>query len=710
MDADSQLLTFAHDINQEVISRAHDTQTEGFEEDHFTDIILEYLADAGEIDDWENCSHQARGIKVNGYNFFNNNENLDLFVTLYTGEKFPVKTPQSLIKPQIKKLYTFFKKGINHEYRDLEESTPAFDLADNIFKNRNAIKKIRLFVLTDSIVNIDEIEDQKENEYEFSFHIWDIQRLFRTRTSGNKPEPIKIDFLNEFGCLIPCLSMPNKNDTYSAFLAIIPGKTLAELYGKYGPRLLERNIRAFLQMRGSVNREIRETIKNEPHMFLAYNNGISVTAEHVEIVSNPGEMPAIKAIDDFQIVNGAQTTASIFHSMVKDKLDVSNVNIPVKLTVLKNPGDIDRIVPKISLCANSQNKITAADFSSNDPFHIKIQKISRSIWAPAKRGSQQETHWYYERVRGQYLDDKGRQNTSKQRRIFETQYPTSQRFTKTDLAKYENSWDQKPFLVSLGAEKNFREFVQSLKDKGTFEPSDEYFKLLVAKAILFKKADKIILNQKYGGYKANIVTYTVALLSYLSQKRVDLEKIWKDQDISRNIENELILLSRIVQTHITNPPGGKNITEWCKKKECWESLLQKQIQLSESIGREFVDAKIVTQREEQIMEHHEEKQEETEEIEEITTEKVEVEEKFSDTDYERIIRNYKPRNWYMLIRDVKNAGNFTPQQVSLLQRMEKITARNIRPKSDEIQSVVEILKQLTKQSEKHFPDKNKPLK
>jgi hypothetical protein len=297
------------------------------------------------------------------------------------------------------------------------------------------------------------------------------------------------------------------------------------------------------------------------------------------------------------------------------------------------------------------------------------------------------------------LDEKGRQNTPKQRRIFETQYPTSQRFTKTDLAKYENTWDQKPFLVSLGAEKNFREFVQNLKEKETFEPSDEYFKLLVAKAILLKKADKIILNQKYGGYKANIVTYTVALLSYLSQKRVDLEKIWKDQDISRNIENELILLSRIVQTHITNPPGGKNITEWCKKKECWEFLLQKQIQLSELIVREFVDPKIVVQREEQIMEHHEEKQKETEPIEEIT-EKVVIKEDLSDIDYERIIQNYKPRNWYMLIRDVKNAGIFSQQQVLILQRMEKITARNIKPKPDEIQSVVEILKQLTKQSEK----------
>ena len=703
MDADIGLLNFAEDIHQQVISRAHDTQSEGFEEDHFTDVILEYLAEAGEIDDWENCSHQARGIKVNGYNFFDDNESLDLFVTLFTGENTPAKTSPSQIKNQIKKLYTYFKKGINHEYRDLEESTPAFDLADKIFQYREIIRKIRFFVLTDFIVNIDEIEDRTENSYELSFHIWDIQRLFRTWNSGNKPEPIKIDFIKEFGCLIPCLSMPNVNDTYSAYLAIISGKTLAELYGKYGPRLLERNIRAFLQMRGSVNKGIRETLKNEPHMFLAYNNGISITAEKVEVVSNPGEMPAIRAIDDFQIVNGAQTTASIYHTMIKDKIDVSNVSIPVKLTVLKNPGDIDLIVPKISEYANSQNKITAADFSSNDPFHIKIQKISRSIWAPAKRGSQQQTHWYYERVRGQYQDDKGREKTPKQRRIFENQNPTSQRFTKTDLAKYENTWNQLPFLVSLGAEKNFREFVQSMKDNGSFEPGDEYFRSLVAKAILFKKADKIILSQKYGGYKANIVTYTLSLLSHLSQKRIDLERIWREQGITRNLENELILLSKLVQTHIIHPPEGKNITEWCKKKECWESLLQGKIELSDSLEQEFVNLEFVMQHEQRIKEFHEEAQKEIEKKEEmipVIPVKDETIIDFSDSEYEHIIRNFKTRNWYILIRDVKNAGSFRPEQILLLHRMIKITGRNIKPTPDEIRSVIEILKILRQTSEK----------
>jgi hypothetical protein len=699
MDADTGLLNFAEDIHQQVISRAHDTQTEGFEEDHFTDVILEYLAEAGEIDDWENCSHQARGIKVNGYNFFDDNESLDLFVTHYTGEKTPQKTSPSQIKNQIKKLYTYFQKGVNHEYRDLEESTPAFDLADKIFQYRETIRKIRLFVLTDYIVNIDEIEDRTENSYELSFHIWDIQRLFRTWNSGNKPEPIKIDFIKEFGCLIPCLSMPNVNDTYSAYLAIISGKTLAELYGKYGPRLLERNIRAFLQMRGSVNKGIRETLKNEPHMFLAYNNGISVAAENVELVFNPGEVPAIKAIDDFQIVNGAQTTASIYHSMIKDKLDVSNVSIPVKLTVIKNPGEIDQIVPKISEYANSQNKITAADFSSNEPFHIKIQKLSRLIWAPAKRGSQQQTHWYYERVRGQYLDDKSRGKTPKQRRTFENHNPTTQRFTKTDLAKYENTWNQLPFLVSLGAEKNFREFVQNMKDNGSFEPSDEYFRSLIGKAILFKKADKIILNQKYGGYKANIVTYTVALLSYLSQKRADLERIWKDQDITQNIENELINLSKIVQQHIIHPPGGKNITEWCKKKECWDSLLQLKVELSPKFAQEFVSDEFVKQREERIKEFREETQTEISEDKELIPRKDETITVYSDSDYEQTIKNFKPRNWFMLIRDVKKDGSFTTKEILLLQRMEKITGRNIRPQPDEISSVIEILEKIKQRSD-----------
>lgn len=686
---------FAENFYQDIGAQSRDTETEAFAEEQFTDLMLEYLADAGEIDDREICSHQARGIKVNGYAFSNNNESLDLFVSLYTGEYPPIRISKTDLQTQLKRLRTFFDRAVSRNYTNLEESSPAFDLADRIHQLRGKLTTVRLFVLTDGLANIDTIKDDISESLRISHHVWDIQRLHRLASSGIHAEPIEIDLEKTVGGSLPCLPMPEENPVYSTYLCIIPATALADLYEKYGPRLLERNVRAFLQMRGTINKGIRDTIINQPHMFLAYNNGISTTAESVEITHLEDGNTAIRLIRDFQIVNGGQTTASIYHTRTKDKKDISKVFVQVKLTVLKKPEDIDTIVPKISEYANSQNKINAADFTSNDPFHITLQKLSRKIWAPAKPGNQLETHWYYERVRGQYQDDKGRKISPRQQRVFGEQNPPGQRFTKTELAKYENSWDGLPHLVSLGSEKNYREFILRYREAGEFIPDIPYFSLLISKAILFRQTDKIIGGLKYGGYKAQIVTYTVALLSNLTGRRINLEKIWKNQGLSPALENAIVSLSRAVHAHLTRPPGGKNITEWCKREECWKSLLRKEAILPENLTGELVEESILLSRDCRIRQEAE------------NSRFVEVDQSgsFNRGDardrpadlsgQERFIRRLTPQKWSGIIRDAEAAGTITEEQIALLRRMQKMSGRNMRPKSDQINQVSEILRRLS---------------
>lgn len=582
--SDTELENFSINFHQDVIAGSRDSEKENFAEEQFTELMLDYLADAGEIDDWELCTHQARGIKVNAYVFYNDNESLDLFVSQYTGGTPTVQVGKSDLIQQLKRLQSFFEKAINGQYTSIEESSPAFDLADRIFHSKDTLKQIRFFVLTDGKAGIDTIENNEKESYRITHHIWDIQRLHRLVSSDSKPEPIEIDFSNESeGNCLPCLPMPEDNPVYSTYLCIMSAATLSDLYGKYGSRLLERNVRAYLQMRGNVNKGIRTTIIEQPHMFLAYNNGISATADSVEIINKNGQQPAVQKIRNFQIVNGAQTTASIYHTQTKDKLDVKSAYVQLKLTVIKSSKDVDTIVPRISEYSNSQNKINAADFTSNDPFHISIQKISRRIWAPAKGGRQIETHWYYERVRGQYQDDKSRKATAREKTIFSDHNPTKQRFTKTDLAKYEQSWDQIPHIVSLGAEKNYRDFIIRSKDSLEELPDDIYFRHLIAKAILFKETDRLVQSQKFGGYKANIVTFTVAFLSMLTDKKIDLERIWREQDLSPSLKKTITDISRLVHNHITNPPNGRNITEWCKREDCWLSLLKKKYTLPDDL-------------------------------------------------------------------------------------------------------------------------------
>ncbi len=136
--------------------------------------------------------------------------------------------------------------------------------------------------------------------------------------------------------------------------------------------------------------------------------------------------------------------------------------------------------------------------------------------------------------------------------------------------------------------------------KKRFEKNDTvfnelYFKELVGKAIIFKFLDKEILKQKswYGGYKANIVTYTIALFSKLiddTQKVIDFQKIWNQQGIHGDyqldpaLQEDLIEIARQVNDVIIDtPPEIRNVTEWCKKEQCWTNVQKLDIDLSPAV-------------------------------------------------------------------------------------------------------------------------------
>lgn len=361
---------------------------------------------------------------------------------------------------------------------------------------------------------------------------------------------------------------------------------LARIYEEHGARLLERNVRSFLQVKGAVNKGIRDTLRDNPEMFLAYNNGISATAESVEIVRDENGRPSIKAIQDLQIVNGGQTTASIYNAY-KDKknlADLSRAYVQMKLSVILSPEEMDVIVPRISEFANTQNKVQIADFSANDVFHRKVEELSRTMWAQPPGGAQ-SINWFYERARGQYADALSREGTPARRKQYKEQHPL---FTKTDLAKYEQSWDQQPFAVSEGAQKNFKKFTLRLNDRKGFIPDEVYYRRLIAKAILFRQTEKLVQQQKYGGYRANIVTYTIAWLSYKTEMRIDLERIWREQQLSAALQNEITAVSAFVHQIITNPPGAANITEWCKKESCWARVQECQHTIDSALQKELI--------------------------------------------------------------------------------------------------------------------------
>ena len=573
MNLNDGLIPSAEDLRQRVLVRAEAEGAEALHSHALTDLMIEELIEMGEIEEGQACFYRGQRREVSGYGIQDDDETLNLFITLYVERPMTplVSVSGTDINKAFEKLITFFSWAISGDYATMEEASPAFDMVDNIYSRRKTCQRLRLYLITNGLARLEFKAPEKLGDLSISYHIWDVRRRHRYLTSGVHNEPIYIDFEQDFDCVIPCVSAPLDSADYESYLAILPGSLLGQIYGKYGPRILELNVRSFLQARGKINAGIRKTIKEEPTRFLAYNNGISATAEGVELVDLDSGGKALKAITGLQIVNGGQTTASIYHASKRDKYDISQVYVQMKLTVVQEK--LHEIVPLISRFANSQNKVNEADFSANDPFHVRIEALSRAIWAPATDGTLGQTKWFYERAHGQYQDALGREGTAAKEREFKKIHPMSQRFTKTDLAKFENTWDQFPFLVSMGAQKNFREFALRLGKRGQIEPDEEFFKQHIAKALLFKCTEKIVSDQQFGGYRANIVTYSIAYLVNRTASRINLDRIWKEQNISPGLTAAIKLISHPVHESITSPPGGRNIGEWCKKKECWERIL-----------------------------------------------------------------------------------------------------------------------------------------
>ncbi|MDQ1806244.1 AIPR family protein [Chryseobacterium sp. CKR4-1] len=551
------------------------------QEDAITNDILEYAIDSGEVIAHELCHYKVRGLKINAWNYDDENTSIDLFVTIFKGEQRLTKVSDKDVLDAFNKAENFFWQARDGKLSaKIDESDiNVFDLVQIIEQSKSEVKNVRIFVLTNGEASADIIPDAfEQNGVYIDFQLWDMERVYQQYLIRAGKQKIEIDFLNDFNHKLKCLHMEKVSEKVDVYIAIIPGRILASVYEKYRQGLLEKNVRTFLQFRARVNQGIRETIRKEPDMFFAYNNGISTTAANVEMEFEDN-IPYITKIENWQVVNGGQTTASIFATSTEKEIDLSKVFVQMKISVVRHQDEMGDIVAKISRFANTQTIIKDSDFSSNNEYHIAIENFSRTEWMPTKTGGKATNKWFYERTRGQYLDERSKK-TVREAKIFDREYPKKQKFTKTDLAKYEMSWLQRPFDVSKGAENNFKLFTKELANQRN-EMSKRYYQRLVAKAILFKEIDRIVARKNLGGYKANMVSYILSWLSFKSNKKLNLDTIWENQGVNEILNNIVEQMISIVWDHLNNPlKVGMNIGEWCKKPECWLTLKDKFIDIS----------------------------------------------------------------------------------------------------------------------------------
>lgn len=590
---------FHADLQSDVRARA---EVEGdFAAGAFTALMSDRLADVEEVDNlqilhYEGVGSKRQNLAVDGFDLDDSDGQISLAVIDWRGAEEVTVLSTTDAKKRLKTLEYFLAEAVQNFLEDaLEESSIAYQLARDLRMRARNVSRYRLYLLTDARTSdrMKDVVSSEINGIPIEFHIWDLQRLHQIQESDSGRAEIEIELDEWLPDGLPVLRTAGKSNDFVTFLASVPGALVADLYGVYGSRLLESNVRSFLSARGAVNKGIKTTALSKPEMFLAYNNGITATATDV-VVDNSGGVPVLRGIRNLQIVNGGQTTASLYNLRREASLkpDLTDIHVQMKLIVVDS-AKAEEIVPDVSRYANSQNKVSTADFFSNSPFHRRIEDLSRRIVAPALAGKSYQTYWFYERTRGQYLNEKTR-GTATQAKAFEARNPKVQVISKTDLAKFEVSWMQKPHVVSQGAQKNFMAFANSVAgnwEKSEADFNDLYFKNAVARAIMFKEihADISAANwyRSDRGYLANIVTYTMAKIAYEIEQRGDgyvfaFNKVWVAQSLPKAVREYAVLVGLLVREVLTGDRPVTNVTEWAKRAECWEKVQQISIPLPDA--------------------------------------------------------------------------------------------------------------------------------
>jgi hypothetical protein len=553
--------------------------------EEFFKIFAQLAAENGDCPDLSYSPVlSGSGYRVDGYAFDIPDDaegaSGDLYISVcafFQDDLLPSVNAKDIDK-SVAEVERFLKFAISSRSLDeLEESSHDYRLAMLLRSYIAKIARVRILVFTNAHLKIRKkiFETSQIGSLTIHTNVFDIERYAKISTTGT--DPVEIDFLDDFAGDIPCIQASGNSTGYKSYLFAIPGPVLANIFAAYGNRLLEQNVRTYLQAKTNVNKGILKTIADEPSMFFAYNNGLTATASMVKTVNKTDGTLAIIHIKDFQIVNGGQTTASILYARDGLKYDLSEIFAQVKLSVVEEEK-LEEIVPKISEYANTQNKVSLADLASNSPVQVRIERLSKEIVVPQKVGALHASKWFYERARGQYKSLFS-YKTQSQRRKIEIEFPKSQLIEKTDLAKFELAFDGRPHHVSEGAQKCFHRYITtSLKPNSeSTELSETWFKCAVAKGILFRRLDKEIAQSDWyrndKGLKAQTVAYTISACAHAFREagqQIDLLRIWRDQDVSPVLMDWMLIQAQSVHKILNNPPGAvKNPTEFCKKEFCW---------------------------------------------------------------------------------------------------------------------------------------------
>ena len=574
-----ELLDFLRETQAEVRSQMNEGSP--YAEMIFSDIVMQHMAEIGMTFEPVVCHHRGQYrnaiLRLSGYALSDDQDQLDLFVSLYDGVDELTPVPDADTKTAVEQCLRFLSLCADGNMAQrLDPSSDVASLAGTLQAIYNGLEQIRVFVLTDKVAPSKSFQTRQISGKAVRLEVMDIERLHRHLSEGKPRDELIIDFNEVSGSPLPCIFVPGGDEDYGYALAAIPANALQLLYEKFGARLLEANVRSFLNVKGKgVNAGIQQTLRNEPGRFMAYNNGIVIVADELHFGRTADGSVGISWIKGLQIVNGGQTTASIYFTKRKyPDTDLDRVRVPAKIIVMhaQDPAKEEALVSDISRFANSQNAVRQSDLSANKPFHVEIEKLSRSVFCPDGVGQ-----WFYEWAAGSYNTLLAREGTTPARlNAMKEAVPTSRRITKTDLARYITAWDKKPDIVSLGSQKNFDRFMAGLTPVDGQEvplPTVADYKAMIAKAKIYRDAQKLI-RPMFQAFQANVSAYTVSLLSEKLGHRIDLDRVWTKQAASPELLAQIAVWAKQVNDVLHASAGGKMVSEWAKRPECRDAVMR----------------------------------------------------------------------------------------------------------------------------------------
>jgi len=409
---------------------------------------------------------------------------------------------------------------------------------------------------------------KEEKSILFLRNVIDLNFLFDVMVSQGHRETLTIDFKKTFNYPIEVIKAADE-EKFASYLCVLSADMLADLYKQYSSRLLEKNVRSFLDFRG-VNKGIKETIRKEPEKFIAYNNGLTITATKAKTYEQKKKL-YIESLTDFQIVNGGQTTATIYFSK-KDGLDVSKVKVMAKINIAKDikEKELEELIDNISKFSNAQSKVSTVDLRSRNPQLIKLKTLSDSVLTPSG------VKWFFERSKGEYSTMLRKAGANKARK--KKEFPNERKFSKEQMAKFVSAWGDEPYMVKKGGERIFRHFIERLSPKVDVpEVNREYYEAIIAKIILFRRMEKLHGTGKnaIGQIRSAIIPYSLSVLYEHTDKigkPFNMSKVWQEEKLEESLGDFLLDLMVLMNDLIKQYSQSDDFGEYSKKPELWESI------------------------------------------------------------------------------------------------------------------------------------------